>query len=553
MSGARFPNIRKFTSVRSRLTLWNVLVLTVALTAVSVQIRYSVRANILASIDRELSSMARYSSRMFGRRGRLRNPGTGTFGGEFPAQSFSGTMRQLDAQVGLPTPPGTVPEQAPDLLQPQNGAQGAAPVQNSQTAGSSLPTQSPPPAQNPPVSVGAAPLPRLRRNDVIPNNPAARAFVHGPHTFLNEGPWDMTAYKQCLTGRADVYTILTSTVNNETRSCRILSHPIYTGTENNVIQCVFPLAEMERAAHSLDVTLLTTIPLVLLIAGIGGAFLTDRSMRPVRHITRTAEQIGAEDLSRRLPVGTNDEFSHLADTFNAMLGRLESSFSQQRRFTADASHELKSPLTVIKANASLALRSPRTADEYVRRIEAIDKASNHMRVLVDDLLLLAHADEGRLAADKEAVSLTDILRDAADSTHRPDAAQLTLVLPASPLMLNGDRHELMRVFRNLIENALRYTPSKGSVTVTAQDEGVAVCVTVTDTGEGIAEEHIPHLGERFYRVEASRARTHGGSGLGLAICRSIIEAHHGDITFRSQEHVGTTVVVTLPTTADELA
>ena len=115
------------------------------------------------------------------------------------------------------------------------------------------------------------------------------------------------------------------------------------------------------------------------------------------------------------------------------------------------------------------------------------------------------------------------------------------------MMLDGDRHELMRVFCNLIENALRYTPPTGSVTVIGKDEGVALCVTVSDTGEGIPAEHIAHLGERFYRVEASRARTHGGSGLGLAICRSIVEAHHGDITFRSQEKVGTTVVVTLPT------
>jgi heavy metal sensor kinase len=362
----------------------------------------------------------------------------------------------------------------------------------------------------------------------------------------------MSAYSRALAENSDVYTTVNSTGNSASRSARILTHPVRNANgASTVIQCTFPLAEMERAAHSLDITLLTTIPLVLLIAGLGGAFLTDRAMRPVRHITRTAEQIGAEDLSRRLPVGSGDEFSQLADTFNAMLGRLETSFAQQRRFTADASHELKSPLTVIKANASLALRSPRSADEYVRRIEAIDKASNHMRSLVDDLLLLALADEGRLAADKEHVSITEMLREAVDSTHRPDAAQLTLDLPEIPMMLDCDRHELMRVFCNLIENALRYTPPTGTVSVTARDEGVALCVTVSDTGNGIPSEHIPHLGERFYRVEASRARTHGGSGLGLAICRSIVQAHHGDITFRSQERVGTTVVVTLPTVNTE--
>jgi signal transduction histidine kinase len=165
-----------------------------------------------------------------------------------------------------------------------------------------------------------------------------------------------------------------------------------------------------------------------------------------------------------------------------------------------------------------------------------------------------------LAADKEPVSLTEILKDAVDSTQRPDAAHISIDLPQDlqqetphgPMMIYGDRHELLRVFCNLIENALRYTPTTGKVTVTARDEGVALCVTVADTGDGIPSEHIPHLGERFYRVEASRARTHGGSGLGLAICRSIVEAHHGDITFRSQEKVGTTVVVTLPTMSGDL-
>jgi len=541
MSRIRLPSIRRLTSVRSRLTLWNVLALTVALTAVSVQIRYSVRANILASIDRELSSMARYSSRMNGRRGRGRLAGSGSFAGAFPSPSFSGTMRQLDAQMGLPTPQGISPAPAPENQPAPMTAPDSTARQSEQAAG----------AQNGPTQASEqSQLPaRGRRGDAIPNSPATRILINGPHTLLNEPPWDMNAYTRAVAENTEVYT----TVERASRPTRILTHPLrIAGGGSSVVQAAFHLTEMERAAHSLDITLLTMIPLVLLIAGLGGAFLTDRAMRPVRHITRTAEQIGAEDLSRRLPVGTDDEFSRLADTFNAMLGRLETSFAQQRRFTADASHELKSPLTVIKANASLALRSPRSGDEYVRRIEAIDKASNHMRRLVDDLLLLALADDGRMAADKEHVSLSEILQEAVDSTARPDAAHVSLDLPGTPMIMDCDRHELLRVFCNLIENALQYTPATGSVKVSARDEGVALCISVSDTGDGIAAEHIPHLGERFYRVEASRARKHGGSGLGLAICRSIIEAHHGDITFHSQEKAGTTVVVTLPTIGGEV-
>ena len=393
------PTIRRLTSIRSRLTFWNVLALTVALTAVSIQIRISVRANILASIDRELSSMARYGSRLVGRRGRGRGSVSGAFGSTFPSPTFSGTMRQLDAQIGLPTPQGTSPAPAIDLQRPQDSALNNGQRQSNPAAGT-------PSIQAQPLDQAQAPSPGApaRLRNAIPNSPATRVLINGPRTFLNEAPWDLNAYTRSLASNSDVYTTLIS----ESRSTRILTRPIrsaYGGPA--VVQAAFPLSEMERAVHSLDITLLTTIPLVLLIAGVGGAFLTDRAMRPVRHIARTAEQIGAEDLSRRLPVGSDDEFSQLADTFNAMLGRLETSFAQQRRFTADASHELKSPLTVIKANATLALRSPRSADEYVRRIEAIDKASNHMRVLVDDLLLLARADEGMLQPGGQGTHLPD--------------------------------------------------------------------------------------------------------------------------------------------------
>lgn len=533
MKRSKISGMRRFTSVRSRLTLWNVLALTVALTAVSVQIRYSVGANILGSIDQELSSMVRYASRMNGRRVRGRGPGPGQFGNPFPPPSFSGEVRQMDNSIGIPSMPGAPPlvAAAPPYVpqRPNESITGAG-------ANVAPPTPQPGPA-------------RIRRGEGIPNSPATRVFFNGPRTILNEPPWDMAGYSRSLTDSTDVY----ATLRPADHGYRMLTHSS-RGRDGGsvVIQCTFPLAEMERAVHSLDITLLTTIPLALLIAGLGGAFLTDRAMRPVRHITRTAEMIGAEDLSRRLPVETNDEFSQLAGTFNAMLARLETSFIQQRRFTADASHELKSPLTVIKANASLALRTPRSAEEYVRRIEAIDRASNHMRVLVDDLLLLARADEGRLAVHKEHISITEILKDVIDSTNRPDSAPLTTDFPDSPLMLDGDRHELMRVFGNLIDNALRYTPITGKVTVTARDEGVAVCVTVSDTGDGIPAEHIDHLGERFYRVDASRARTHGGSGLGLAICRSIVEAHHGTIIFRSARQIGTTVAVTLPTANSDI-
>ena len=214
MSRIRLPSIRRLTSVRSRLTLWNVLALTVALTAVSVQIRYSVRANILASIDRELSSMARYSSRMNGRRGRGRLAGLGSFAGAFPSPSFSGTMRQLDAQMGLPTPQGISPAPAPENQPAPMTAPDSTARQSEQAAG----------AQNGPTQASEqSQLPaRGRRGDAIPNSPATRILINGPHTLLNEPPWDMNAYTRAVAENTEVYT----TVERASRPTRILTHPL---------------------------------------------------------------------------------------------------------------------------------------------------------------------------------------------------------------------------------------------------------------------------------------------------------------------------------------
>lgn len=499
MSIRRLQLLTRFTSVRGRLTLCNVSVLTIALTLVGIQIRYSVTANIMSSIDRELNAITRHTARGYTRRW-PRNQATGP--NLLQPNALTAEINELDASIGINTQ-----------------------------------------QQSPVPSVATPPAVR-RRGELIPNAPATRVMIDGPRSINNLPPFDLASFSKAENENSDIY----STVNSAGKPFRIMTHMVRSIDHHKiVVQSSFPLAEMTRALHSLDITLLTTIPLVLLIAGMGGALLTDRAMRPVRQIIKTTEQIGARDLSRRLPVGTDDEFAQLSTTFNAMLARLESSFNQQRRFTADASHELKSPLTVIKANTGLALKTTRTPDEYIRRLEAIDKASNHMRVLVDDLLLLARADEGRLAINREAMCLQTLLIEAVEATSRPECAAVSFEMSEEPIMLEGNQHEIMRVCCNLLDNALRHTPSSGTVTVRLKDEGIAVCVTIEDTGDGISTEHIAHLGERFYRVDSSRSRAHGGSGLGLAICKSIVEAHHGDLKFRSKAGVGTLVTITLPT------
>ena len=335
---------------------------------------------------------------------------------------------------------------------------------------------------------------------------------------------------------------------------RVFSVPLM---EDGMIRAVFQsgnsLAHLRAEEARTTRTLLTLIPLVLLVAGLGGAFLTDRALRPVRRIAHEAGKIEAENLSRRLPVTGNDEFAELAVTFNGMLARLqtaferqEEAFEQQRRFTADASHELRTPLTIIKANTSLALSGVRTAPELLKTVQTVNTAADRMNRIVQDLLLLARSDAGQLTYARVPVSLSDVLAQAVAGLHRPDGAPVSVTFSASTPHVLGDSDALIRLFGNLLENASRYTPPDGHITVSSEVLGDVIAVKVTDTGEGIAAEHLPHLTERFFRVEAARSRPKGGTGLGLAICRSIVDAHDGGLMIESTPGKGTAVRVTLP-------
>jgi heavy metal sensor kinase len=367
-----------------------------------------------------------------------------------------------------------------------------------------------------------------------------RVLFRQPTAHPGEPPWDRDAYVRSLAGRT-VY----STVWDRGIPIRVLSMPIEReGKVDRVLQLAYPLDGVRREIDALTSTLLALVPFGLLAAGLGGAFLTGRALRPIRDMAETASRVGASDLSERLPVSGHDEFAELATSFNAMLARLEAAFDRQRRFTADASHELRTPLSIVKANTSLALEHPWPEARYRDFLTAIDVAANRQSRIVEELLFLARADAGRLARDMGPVCLLEVLEEAAEAVTRPDPpyVQLSSIDPA--LTVSGSGSELTRLFTNLLENAVRHTPPEGTVTVSATTDATDVTVTVADTGEGIAAEHLPHLGERFYRVDA--ARTTGGTGLGLAICRSIAEAHGGRIAIESRLGEGTAVRVRLP-------
>jgi len=379
-----------------------------------------------------------------------------------------------------------------------------------------------------------------------------------PHLFNSRGVsaprddvravWDPAGLAKALHGQTTYNDI---TIDDE--PVRVLSAPAYThDREHGAVQYAYPLKEVYRALSGINLALLLLAPFGLAGAGLVGVSLTNRVLRRVQVMTQAAGKIGAADFSRRLPVTGDDEFSELAETFNGLLGGLDSAYQQQQdlmklqqRFTADASHELKTPLTIIKGRAGLGLERTGADEKSRRAFEEIESAANTMDKLVQDLLLLARFDEGRLGSRQTELLVQDVLSTARSSSAGAD--RVALELEGEDLTIKGNEGELVRVFRNLVDNALSYSPTDKQVLVSARRELESVVITIKDQGSGIAPEHLPHLGERFYRIDVSRTRPTGGTGLGLSICRSIVSAHGGTMSFESDLGIGTTVTVQLPT------
>ena len=290
-------------------------------------------------------------------------------------------------------------------------------------------------------------------------------------------------------------------------------------------------------------------PIGLLLAGGGGWLLARRALRPVDRMAETARRISAEHLAARLEdTGANDELSRLAQTLNEMLGRLDTSFRQIRQFSADASHELQTPLTILKGEIEVALRMPRTPEEYQRILKSALEEIDRVARLVEGLLLLARADAGVLRMDLQPVDLAQLVEDVyGQAKVLADRRNITLLLGVmEPLSIRGDYERLRRVLLNLVDNGIKYTPSGGRVTLSLQRDGEWASLRVTDTGIGLSPEDQEKIFERFYRSAEARSRGEGGAGLGLCIARSIAEAHGGKIQVESTPGLGSTFTVLLP-------
>ena len=314
------------------------------------------------------------------------------------------------------------------------------------------------------------------------------------------------------------------------------------------------LEPTDEELESLRGILVYLVPLSLIGAGIGGWFLAGRSLRPVVAMADRARQIGVENLSERLPVANpHDELGRLAETFNGLLSRLEGSMIQQRQFMADASHELRTPVTTARTASSVALQQPTRGEaDYRDTLAIIEQEMVRLSRIVDDMFTLARADAGSYPVRSTPMYLDEIVDEVVRglrvvaSTRQVTIADSTL----RPAPFTGDEDLVRRLIVNLLDNAVRYAPSGSVVRIALDRAGVNYAVSVSDDGPGIPAESQPRIFERFYRVDAARTHaSNGGAGLGLALSRWIAQVHGGDVALAASSRMGSTFVITLPAPA----
>lgn len=313
------------------------------------------------------------------------------------------------------------------------------------------------------------------------------------------------------------------------------------------------IAGISLTPKRLLAAMLLVAPIILFASTLVGYALVGRTLEPVDRIVDEVEAItDGRSLHRRLAVlDAGGELARLSTTLNAMMGRLERSFSTLRRFTADASHELKTPLTVLRAGIERAITHPKTPPELLEVLDETLGEVHRMTEMVDALLMLARADEGRAPLHLEQVDLTELVTDIGETANilgEQAGVNVAVRAPAEPLEVAADPARIRQLLMNLMTNAIKYTPRGGAVRIELARQAANVVLVVRDTGIGIAPGDLPHIFDRFWRADEARSRTgeRPGTGLGLAISKWIAEAHGGEIDVQSRPARGTTFTVTLP-------
>jgi heavy metal sensor kinase len=342
-----------------------------------------------------------------------------------------------------------------------------------------------------------------------------------------------------------------TTIQGEQASWRIYSQPIVSSSGSIVawLQAAQSLSRVDQAVGGLRTQLLFGVPVILVLLAAGGVLLADRALRPINRITRTTQDLSAQDLAQRIDyLGPDDEVGRLARTVDSMLARLQMAFDRERRFTADAAHELRTPLTALKGQIQVALGQKRTGEDYRQTLEAMQNQVDRLIGLSDGLLFLSRADHDQVPVETATVDLSEMIEILFEQTYPlAESRELRLTASVEPgLLIEGDQDLLIRLVFNLVDNAFKYTPSGGHVSLVLRRDRNEALIEVSDTGYGIPALHLPHLFERFYRVEQDRSSRSGGAGLGLAMAAEITQLHHGEIAVDSTMGRGSTFTVRLP-------
>jgi two-component system, OmpR family, heavy metal sensor histidine kinase CusS len=331
---------------------------------------------------------------------------------------------------------------------------------------------------------------------------------------------------------------------------RILATQAHVGSGSYVIQIATLMDDYQDALDHFKWVLLLLSPLLLLLASVGGYWMSRRALRPVDEITRAARRISHKNISSRLAVPqSRDELQRLSETLNGMLERLEGAFRRITQFTADASHELRTPVALMRTTAELLLRKPRQETEYREALSQILKELERTSTLIEKLMVIAREDSGSEALQFARIDLAEHLQEACHQCHAlADSKQITFQerIGSARIFVEGDAQALERLFFILVDNAVKYTLTGGQVTVSLSESNGIADVQIRDTGIGIGGADLPHIFERFYRADKARSRDLGGAGLGLAIGRWITEAHEGTIEVQSTPGEGSLFCVRLP-------
>jgi heavy metal sensor kinase len=402
------------------------------------------------------------------------------------------------------------------------------------------------------LNVKAVNIPKVPRKN--PVAPVGIMSVYGEtqvvktkkgHSTLDYGPLRYalrSGHRTCVT--------LASSVGTTTHKVpvRVCADLIYHNRKTvGAFEVVQSLAPIDEALDRLRLALLLGIPFALALAGAGGWILAGRALEPVDRITQMARSITATDLSRRINLNRQDELGRLAGTFDEMIDRLERAFQEHRQLAADVSHELRSPLTILEAQTSLALRRSRSVDEYQQVLSSMQEEVERMSSMLNQLLTLTRADAGEEPMQLEPLSVASIARPVVDNMQPlADEKGVSLTLEAdATVWVQGDGPRLRQLLINLLDNAIRHTPRDGRIEVKVSREAGEAVMRVVDTGEGISPQDLPHVFQRFYRGDRARQRGTGNSGLGLAIVKWIVDAHGGVIEVRSVPGKGAVFTVRL--------